>query len=352
MVEQTLSQGRSRFAPLADRLRRVGRERVWLTAAGILLVLAVAVPEQAGRSLGFTLEALWGIAPFLLLSVASAAWLKAAGADQLIARVVGLSPGLAILAGAALGALSPFCSCGVVPIVAALLAVGVPLPAVMAFWIASPLMDPEMFLLMLPLVGLEFTLAKTLAAVAMGLAAGTAVWALQGRGLLAEPLKAQPAGCGGCGGPKLPKGETRWAFWREAPRRAAFGAEALSAGGFLLKWLSLAFLLESLMVAWLPQELVVETLGGEGPWTILLAGLVGVPAYLNGYAAVPLIDRLLSDGMAPGAALTFLLAGGASSIPAAMAVWALVRRPVFALYLGLALAGSVAAGLVFQAVAG
>ncbi|MEX0759534.1 MAG: permease [Tistlia sp.] len=348
MSEQTLRTP----SPLWDRLRRLGRERVWLASAGLLLLLALVVPRQALESLTFTLGSLWSIAPFLLLSVVSAAWLKAAGADRLIARVVGLSPGLALLAGAALGALSPFCSCGVVPIVAALLAVGVPLPAVMAFWIASPLMDPEMFLLMLPIVGLEFTLAKTAAAVAMGLLAGTTVWLLQGRGLLAAPLKTLPGGCGGCGGPKLPTGETRWAVWREAPRRALFGAEAVAAGGFLLKWLSLAFLLESLMVAWLPQELVADTLGGEGPWTILLAGLVGVPAYLNGYAAVPLIDRLMSDGMAPGAALTFLLAGGASSVPAAMAVWALVRRPVFGLYLGLALAGSVAAGLLFQTVAG
>ena len=43
------------------------------------------------------------------------------------------------------GALSPFCSCGVVPLVAGLLAAGVPLPVVMAFWLSSPLMDPEMF---------------------------------------------------------------------------------------------------------------------------------------------------------------------------------------------------------------
>ena len=339
-------------APFGSLRRRLARERVWLVTGAILLGLAVFLPRQAGVSIAFTLESIWSIAPFLLLSVASAAWLKAAGADRMIARVVGLSPALAILVGAALGALSPFCSCGVVPIVAALLAVGVPLPAVMAFWIASPLMDPEMFLLMVPIVGLEFTLGKTAAALAMGLLAGGSVWLLQGAGFLGEPLRAGVGGCGGCGGPRLPEGETRWAFWREAPRRALFGAEALSAGAFLLKWLTLAFLLESLMLAWLPQELVAETLGGGGAGTILLAGLAGVPAYLNGYAAVPLVDQLMNSGMAPGAAMTFLLAGGASSLPAAMAVWALVRRPIFALYIGLAFLGSVAAGFVFQAVAG
>ena len=40
-----------------------------------------------------------------------------------------------------------FCSCGVIPLIAAMLVAGVPLAPVMAFWIASPIMDPEMFVL-------------------------------------------------------------------------------------------------------------------------------------------------------------------------------------------------------------
>ncbi|HCI47951.1 MAG TPA: permease, partial [Rhodospirillaceae bacterium] len=49
-------------------------------------------------------------------------------------------------------------------------------------------------------------------------------------------------------------------------------------------------------------------------------------AYLNGYAALPLVGGLVEQGMAPGAALAFLVAGGVSSLPAAIAVWALVKR--------------------------
>ena len=64
----------------------------------------------------------------------------------------------------------------------------------------------------------------------------------------------------------------------------------------------------------------------------MLGALVGAPAYLNGYAAVPLIDALLTQGMAPGAAMSFVIAGGVSCIPAAIAVWALVKPRVFAAY--------------------
>ncbi|MEM6945340.1 MAG: permease, partial [Pseudomonadota bacterium] len=82
---------------------------------------------------------------------------------------------------------------------------------------------------------------------------------------------------------------------------------------------------------------------------VFIATLVGVPAYLNGYAALPVVDGLMAQGMAPGAAMAFLVAGGVSSLPAAIAVFALARLPVFALYLGFALAGSLAAGLLFGA---
>ena len=79
--------------------------------------------------------------------------------------------------------------------------------------------------------------------------------------------------------------------------------------------------------------------------------LIGMMPFLEGtigYAAVPLVDGLMGLGMAPGAALAFMTAGAVSSIPAAIAVWALVRPPVFAWHLALAFTGSVLAGYAFQ----
>ena len=61
-----------------------------------------------------------------------------------------------IIAAAAFGALSPFCSCGVIPLIAALLTMGVPLAAVMAFWLASPVIDPSMFALTSGVLGSDF----------------------------------------------------------------------------------------------------------------------------------------------------------------------------------------------------
>ena len=323
-------------------------QRVWLASALIVALLVVFDRAQAVESTSFALDAILHTAPYLLFSIAIAAWAGATGADNLIARAFTGAPLLMIVLGALAGGFSPFCSCGVIPLIAALLSMGVPLSAVMAFWLASPIMDPSMFVLTTGVLGLEFAVAKTFAAVGLGVFGGLAVHLLSHGGALADPLR-DGVGNGGCGGAKMraPK-PIVWRFWTESERRAKFAKTGWSTTLFLAKWLLLAFLLESLMLAWIPAETVTATLGGEGLAPIVTATLVGVPAYLNGYAALPLVGGLIEQGMAPGAGMAFLVAGGVTSIPAAMAVWALARPPVFVLYIALSLSGAFATGLLFQ----
>lgn len=323
-------------------------QRVWLASAFIVLLLAIFDTTQATDSSLFAVKALLQTAPFLILSIAIAAWAGATGADNLIAKAFTGAPVLMIGLGALAGGVSPFCSCGVIPLIAALLAMGVPLSAVMAFWLASPIMDPSMFVLTTGVLNLEFAVAKTVAAIGLGVFGGTVVHLMMKGGAFANPLRIG-IGNGGCGGSKIrtPK-PVVWQFWRDAERRAKFGKTALTTTLFLAKWLTLAFVLESLMLAWIPAETVTASLGGQGLLPIVTATLVGVPAYLNGYAALPLVGGLIDQGMAPGAGMAFLVAGGVTSIPAAMAVWALARPPVFALYIALSLSGAFIAGLLFQ----
>ena len=54
-----------------------------------------------------------------------------------------------------------------IPLIAALLAMGVPLSAVMAFWLASSIMDPSIFVLTAGVLDLEFAVAKSFAAIGL-----------------------------------------------------------------------------------------------------------------------------------------------------------------------------------------
>ncbi len=334
---------------LAASLRRMELPktgRVWLAVLAILAATALADPAQFLPSVSFTLDALLHTLPFLVFAVLAVALLKATGADALVARAfVGRETRMIVLA-ALVGGAAPFCSCEVIPFIAALLMLGVPVSAVMAFWLSSPLMDPAAFLITAGALGWPFAFGKAAAAVAVGLLGGFAMQMAVGAGLFANPLKPQQAG-GCCGGPAVQRDTPEWRFWRHSDRRQLFAAEARGNALFLLRWLTLAYLLESLMLAWLPAEAIAGVVGGDGLLPIVTAALVGAPAYLNGYAAPALVAGLIEQGMSNGAGMAFMVAGAVSCIPAMTAVYALVRHTVFMAYVGLGFAGAVLSGIVF-----
>ena len=103
--------------------------------------------DQLIPTLQFSASALLGTAPFILFAITAVGVLKASGAETMIAKAFVGSELRMIVFATLLGGLSPFCSCEVIPFMASLLSLGIPLSAVMAFWLASSLMDPAMFLI-------------------------------------------------------------------------------------------------------------------------------------------------------------------------------------------------------------
>ena len=124
-------------------------------------LIAAVIPDIFSETVLFTASAMIGTAPFITFAVLAVAYLKATGAEALVASAFKGAHLRMILFASLLGGLSPFCSCEVIPFIAALLAVGVPLSAVMAFWLSSPLMDPAMFAITSGTLGFEFAIANS-----------------------------------------------------------------------------------------------------------------------------------------------------------------------------------------------
>lgn len=116
----------------------------------------------------------------------------------------------------------------------------------------------------------------------------------------------------------------------------------------IVRFMLLAFLLEALINLYVPQDAIVELVGTGNPVAILFAALVGVPVYTSNLAAMPLVGGLLSQGMLPGAALAFLIAGPATTIPAMSAVYGIAKPRVFAVYVSITLVGAVVLGYAYQ----
>ena len=331
----------------SQRIR--GFDRVILAILGMFALIAIVAFDQLWPSIIFTSGAMLSILPFLAASILIAGVAKATSLDGQIARVFSGHPVKSIVLAAAFGATAPFCSCGVIPIIAALLAAGVPLAPVMAFWLSSPLMSPSMFLLMSSVMGLEFTIAKLIAAIGMGLIGGFITHVIVRKGGFPNPLRGAAASCcGPSANSVLSDKSVDLKFWRKPDRREAFMSTSRESAWFLFRWMTLAFLVESLMVAYVPADAISQSLGGGSWWAIPASVLVGMPAYLNGFAAIPTVSTMMEMGMAPGAAMGFMLAGGVSSIPAAIGVYALVNRSVFFVYIVLGVFGSLVLSYALQ----
>ena len=338
---------------IIETRRPVGKDiRAWLASPWAVMALAfaaVAVLDAArlGAVASFAASALFGTLPYIVFAVLLIAGLKAAGAESVVAEAFKGRETRMILMAALFGGLAPFCSCEVIPFIAGLLAVGAPLSAVMAFWLSSPLIDPPTLLITAAALGWPFAIGKAVSAVALGLFGGFVIKRAMAAGWFAEPLRASRQSRCGCG-PDPFTGRPAWRFWHEQSRRNTFRAEMIANGLFLIKWLALAYVLEALLVTYVPASMIAGLVGGEGLAPIGIAALVGMPAYLNSYVAPPLLAGLIDQGMSNGAAMAFMISGAVSSVPAMAAVWSLVRKPVFAAYIGLGVSGAILSGVVFQ----
>ena len=318
----------------------------WTITLGVPVIVAILDIPNLIPILDFAIWAFLGTLPYITFAVLLIAGLKAAGAETMIANAFKGKEVRMIFLAALFGGLAPFCSCEVIPFIAGLLALGAPLSAVMAFWLSSPLIDPPTLLITAAALGWPFAVGKAVSAVALGLFGGFVIRALMKTGMFANPLREyKPSGC--CGANPI-DGKPVWKFWTEENRRAVFKDEFIHNALFLIKWLALAYILEALLVTYVPASLIAGLVGGEGVVPITIAAVVGMPAYLNSYVAPPLLAGLMEQGMSAGAAMSFMVAGAVSSVPAMAAVWSLVKKKVFALYLMLGVSGAIGSGIVFQ----
>lgn len=363
--------------------------------------------EQILKIAGFIIDSFIHIWPYLVVTIPLAVAVQYMGAAKFITKALSKNPVLSILLATIVGAFSPFCSCGVIPVISALLIGGVPLAPVMSFWIASPSMDPEIFFLSTAAIGWELSVWRLAASLIISLLSGFITHFAVKSGLLGEniirnynlknktlkrslsefsesilkffnfkksysfrnvqliPIKNSENNFGiqcclaenkyalkpknkaneslnncacessNCANEKFPENKLLREIWK--------------ATILVAKFMGLAFFVNALIQFYLPADFIANTLGQtDSPSSVVLAAAIGVPVYTSNITALPLIDGLLALGMNKGAALAFLISGPITTLPAMFAVWGIVRRRVFLMYLSYALLGAIATGLCFN----
>lgn len=308
---------------------------------GIIMVTEIT------RIITFVIEAFIHIWPLLLFTIPLSLIIKEIGVSNKINTLLKKNIGVSILIATLVGAIAPFCSCSVVPIIASMLLSGVPIAPIMAFWLASPSMDPEIFFLSVASLGWPLAIARISATFLMSLVGGYLTHLLIGRYSKdnSELLKIQPSCDSGCS--SNTSGET------EKPQRFQIKKlflESKDTVWMIMKFLIIAYVLEALILFYVPESLVLTVFGSNTFTSIIRATLIGVPLYTTNLSALGMMGGLLEKGLTEGAALAFLIGGATTTIPAMAAVYRLVHRKVFAIYLSITVVFAVVSGLVYELV--
>ncbi len=314
----------------------------------MLALAAIGWPDAAWAVSVYVAKSLVSVAPLVIPGILLAAWITASGASDGIATAFNGRIVHTVLIASAIGAVTPVCGVTVLPLMAGLLASGVPLAPIMAFWLSSPITDPAMLAATAATLGISFAVGKTLAAFFLGIFGGLITAWFSDRPWYREALRKNSLvgriGAGSCGASL----SFDYAVWNSSERRARFARESWSITRLILLCLIPAFAAEYALNAVLHPGALASYLGADQWWSVPVAVFVGAPAYLDGYAALPLTRSLIDHGMSPGAALAFLVSGGVVSIWGAMAIFPVLKVRPFLLYLALAVVGSLATGWIFD----
>ena len=351
-MRPSLARTEDEVPEIAERSEPFSWLRVAVVAALIgTLVGLLAAPDLVWATAVFVLRGLIAVAPLVVPGIILAAWVSASGAGDRIAQVFNGRVLRTIVIASLIGAVTPVCGVTVLPLMAGLLASGVPLAPVMAFWLSSPITDPAMLATTAATLGFGFAIGKTVAAFCLGILGGFTTAAVTGSSWTHQPLRRNrivgKLGQRTCGG----SGSFSAAVWQTTEGRKRFWREAKATTRLILICLIPAFAAEYWLNEALHPEALSAYVGSEAWWAVPLAVLVGAPAYLDGYAALPLTRGLIEHGMSQGAAMAFLVSGGVVSIWGAMAIFPVLKLKPFLLYLGLAVTGSMASGWAFEAIA-
>ncbi|HLN20334.1 MAG TPA: permease [Bacteroidales bacterium] len=302
--------------------------------------------EQVIKITEFVIESFIHIWPYLLVTIPLAVIINLSGMSKYITAAFAGKPLIAVFMATCVGAFSPFCSCGVIPVITSLLTGGVPVAPVMSFWIASPSMDPEIFFLSSSMIGMKLAVWRLSSTFIISLGAGylthlATVTGFLGRGeslrikntdLSTEVLVTGGGTCA-CGQPS----------WQQR-----ILPETLKASALVAKFMGIAFLITALLKFYVPADFISKIVSENGNMQVFIATLAGIPAYTSNITALPLVGGLLQSGLSGGAALSFLIAGATTTLPAMIAVWGIASRKVFLLYILFITVGSVLTGLLYN----
>jgi uncharacterized membrane protein YraQ (UPF0718 family) len=242
---------------------------------------------------------------------------------------------------AALGVVTPFCSCSAVPLFIGFVEVGIPLGVTLSFLVAAPMVNEVALVLLLGLFGWKIAALYLFTGLTLAIVSGFVLGRL-GLERWVEP----------------------WVYESMQRSAAAYQAERLGFEGRLAKgteavrevvgkvWLYvvLGIAVGAGVHGYVPEGLLAGIMGKSAWWSVPAAVVIGVPMYSNAAGIIPIVQALLEKGAALGTVLAFMMAVIALSLPEMVILRKVLRPRLIATFVAVVASGILAVGWLFNAV--
>jgi uncharacterized membrane protein YraQ (UPF0718 family) len=254
------------------------------------------------------------------------------------------------LAGAALGSLTPFCSCSTVPIVMGLLRARTDFGPTMTFLFTSPLLNPIIATLFLVNFGIFNTALYGGVVLGFSVLAG---WLLERAGMSRQVeswvTEGSRPGTACCCGQKGENGDPgTLAPLSVGTRVLRVFRESVRLFFSFLPYMLLGLGMGAFMHDFLPADLITNWTGSGNPLGIPLSAIIGVPLYVRVSAMIPLSPILLAKGMGVGAFVALVIGGAGASLPEVILLKRIFKWRLILSFVGAVFVMATVGGILFQ----
>jgi len=239
--------------------------------------------------------------------------------------------------GVLFGAVTPFCACSTVPMTLGFIQAGVPFGAIMSFVIASPLMDPLVFSLLIAFMGWK---------AAVGFLILTSVFAVI-FGVILEKT----------GGSSQVKNVRLVMDDNEAHSLTPIGFNNRLIASFWKAWgdfkavfiyMIIGVAIGAAIYGYMPTDLLARVAGPDNPFAVLVVALIGMPLYIRVEAAIPIGLALMDKGASIGAVMAFIISGAGIAIPELTMLASIFKKNTIIAFIVIVFVTAVLTGLIFN----
>lgn len=241
---------------------------------------------------------------------------------------------------AALGIVTPFCSCSAVPLFIGFVTAGVPLGVTFSFLISAPMVNEVALVMLFGLFGWK------VAALYLGLGLLIAIVAGWVLGRLKLERHVEPWVYENLSGGAAAGGDGPAMSWSDRVRAGVAAVREIVAKVWIYVLLGIA--VGAGIHGYVPENLLAAILGRDAWWSVPLAVLLGVPMYTNAAGVIPVVQALLGKGAALGTVLAFMMAVIALSLPEAIILRQVLKPRLIATFFGIVATGILLVGYLFN----